>query len=120
MKKTLEYYLSLNYSVLLNQTDNGSFVAEIPSLPGCITQGDSMREATSLIEEAKARWLEMAIKNGIDIREPRQRSEYSGRFLVRMPRSLHARLTQQAADEGVSLNQYVVSLLSEMASNIYC
>lgn len=117
MNKTLEYYLSLNYTVLYNETDNEAWVAEIPILPGCITQGDSMKEARSLIEEAKARWLETAIKNGIDIREPRQLSEYSGRFLVRMPRSLHARLTQQAATEGVSLNQYVVSLLSKMASN---
>ena len=36
----------------------------------------------------------------------------SGKFLVRLPRSLHAALARDAAAEGVSLNQWVVSKLS--------
>ena len=43
---------------------------------------------------------------------PTQAHDYSGKFLVRMPKSLHFRLAMQAKREGVSLNQYVTSLLS--------
>ncbi len=113
-KHTLEYYLSLNYKVEL-YPDDGAFVAEIPDLPGCITQGDTMEEAISFINEAKILWLKTAIDRGITIPEPRQLDGYSGKFLLRMPKSLHARLAGQATDEGVSLNQYVVSLLSGKA-----
>ena len=110
---TLEYYLSLNYKIEL-YSDDGSFVAEIPDLPGCITQGDTMEEAIALIHDAKHIWLETATDRGLSIQEPRHLDEFSGKFLLRMPKSLHARLSNQATDEGVSLNQYVVSLLSGM------
>ena len=40
----------------------------------------------------------------------------SGKFLVRLPRSLHAVLAREAAEEGVSLNQLVVSRLSAASS----
>ncbi len=113
-RNSVEYYLSLSYKIELYQ-DHGAFVAEIPDLPGCITQGDSMEEAISSINEAKILWLETAIDRGITIPEPRQLDGYSGKFLLRMPKSLHARLAGQATDEGVSLNQYVVSLLSGKA-----
>jgi hypothetical protein len=39
----------------------------------------------------------------------------SGRFVVRIPRGLHAELARQARDEGVSLNQYVATLLAGAA-----
>ncbi|MCK5133875.1 MAG: toxin-antitoxin system HicB family antitoxin [Candidatus Sabulitectum sp.] len=114
-KHTLEYYLSLNYKVEL-YPDEGAFVAEIPDLPGCITQGDTMEETVALINEAKHLWLETAIDRGISIQEPKNLDEYSGKFLLRMPKSLHARLAGQATYEGISLNQYVVFLLSGKAA----
>jgi len=42
----------------------------------------------------------------------------SGRFVVRLPRSLHAALEQEAAAEGTSLNQLVVAKLAAPLSNI--
>jgi predicted HicB family RNase H-like nuclease len=41
-----------------------------------------------------------------------QRREYSGRFNVRVPKSLHAALASEAETEGVSLNQLVVAKLA--------
>jgi len=41
-----------------------------------------------------------------------QRREYSGKFNVRVPKSLHARLASEAEAEGVSLNQLVVAKLA--------
>jgi hypothetical protein len=41
-----------------------------------------------------------------------QRREYSGKFNVRIPKSLHAALASEAESEGVSLNQLVVAKLA--------
>lgn len=50
-----------------------------------------------------------------DIPLPSSDNSYSGKLLVRMPKSLHRRLAETAEREGVSLNQYIVSLLSAVA-----
>ncbi|MBC7810167.1 MAG: type II toxin-antitoxin system HicB family antitoxin [Burkholderiales bacterium] len=70
MNKELEYYLTLPYSIVLTPDEDGYWFAEIPSLPGCMTQGASRIEALEMIEEAKALWLETALAEGIDIPEP--------------------------------------------------
>jgi hypothetical protein len=41
-----------------------------------------------------------------------QRREYSGKFNVRLPKSLHAALASEADAEGVSLNQLIVAKLA--------
>lgn len=38
---------------------------------------------------------------------------YSGKFLMRVPRRLHADLAKAAKSQGVSLNRYVLYLLTE-------
>jgi len=38
---------------------DGGFVAECPALPGCISQGDTLREALTNIQDAAQGWLEV-------------------------------------------------------------
>ncbi|EFI34239.1 HicB family protein [Desulfonatronospira thiodismutans ASO3-1] len=45
-----------------------------------------------------------------------KKKEYSGQFRLRLPRDLHARLAEEASRQGVSLNGYVVYLLSSNLS----
>ena len=71
------------------------------------------KDALEKIEEAKRGWLTVAIKKGIEIPLPEEIKEYSGKFLIRAPKYIHERLVIQARKEGISLNQLVVSLLSE-------
>ncbi|MBI5670367.1 MAG: type II toxin-antitoxin system HicB family antitoxin [Chloroflexi bacterium] len=68
--KTLDYYLSLPYTIELTPDEDGYWFAEIPLLPGCMTQGRSRAEALEMIDEAKTLWLETAIEAGITIPEP--------------------------------------------------
>jgi len=110
--KPLEYYLELNYPVTLYRAEEGGFAAEIEDLQGCLTQGETIEEAIENIEEARQLWLKVAYEDGVEIPIPRTDEEYSGRFLVRIPKSLHRRLTEQARYEGVSLNQYVETILT--------
>ena len=111
-RKPLDYYLDLKYPVLLYPAEEGGYVAEIEELSGCFTQGETLQEVMENIEDAKRAWIEAAYEMGQDIPLPRTEEEYSGRILLRLPRSLHRRLAQAARREGVSLNQYIVSLLA--------
>jgi predicted HicB family RNase H-like nuclease len=42
-----------------------------------------------------------------------QTERYSGKFALRLPKSLHRQLAEGAVRDGVSLNQYLVTLLAE-------
>ncbi len=48
----------MKYRVLIEQDKDGTFVAEVPSLPGCISQGQTRTEATENIKEAISLYLE--------------------------------------------------------------
>jgi predicted RNase H-like HicB family nuclease len=110
--KPVEYYLQLNYKSSIYRNDEGDFVIEVDDLPGCVTHGGSPDEAFRNLEEAKRAWVESRLAAGLEVPEPRPIEDYSGKVLLRMPRSLHRRLAEQSAAEKVSLNQYIVSLLS--------
>jgi antitoxin HicB len=110
--KTVEDYLRLPYTIQLRQYEDGTFFADVAELPGCMTEADTAEEALEMIRDAMAGWIEVALSEGLPIPEPTVESEYSGRFLVRAPRSLHRDLADRARAEGASLNQFVVSTLS--------
>ena len=107
-----DYYNSLSYKIVLERSPEGGYVAYLPELPGCITQGDTVEEALTMLEDAKKGWLELAIQEDWEIPEPEQDEDYSGRFIVRVPKSLHRQLVKKAHKENVSLNQLAAYLLS--------
>lgn len=113
-RKPLEYYLSLKYPMHVIADDvTDSYVVMFPDLPGCMTQVDSLDELAEMAEEARILWIETEYEDGDPIPLPSYPPEYSGKFNLRIPRSLHQRLAESAEREGVSLNQYVTSLLAE-------
>jgi antitoxin HicB len=111
-KSSLEYYLNLQYPITLYPDSEEGYVAEIKDLPGCITQGETAEETLSMIEDARKLWLQTAHKHGDAIPLPSTDNQFSGKTMLRMPRSLHQALAEGAQREEVSLNQYLVSLLS--------
>ena len=117
MMKTIEYYMNLPYRLeLIPDIDEGGYVARYPDLPGCITCSDTMEDALANILDAKRAWLEAALQDGIAIAEPSvdlDLSQYSGQFKLRMPKSLHRSLSIHAKQEGISMNQYCLYLLSK-------
>ncbi len=114
-RTSMEEYLKLPYTISIVR-DGDSYVAKVAELPGCVTQAETRAEATEAIDDAMRLWLESALAQGLEIPKPRTLEDYSGRFVVRMPSSLHRRLSVGAEREGVSLNQYAVSLLSERSA----
>jgi antitoxin HicB len=118
-EKTIEAYLALPYTIEVirdsNEEDPG-WVARVVELPGCLTQADTFDELDEMIEDAMRAWIETAFERGIPVPEPRQEVEYSGKFVVRVPKSLHRRLVEKSEREGVSLNQYINVALVEAVS----
>lgn len=60
----------MKYRVLIEQDEDGVFVAEVPSLPGCISQGQSREEAVANIREAIAGYLESLEAHGEPVPPP--------------------------------------------------
>jgi predicted RNase H-like HicB family nuclease len=98
--------------------DDSGYIAIAPDLPGCSAFGRTQQEALEELQTAIEGWISAARAVGNDVPPPSRPSAASpsGRVLLRMPRSLHAQLAKQADNEGVSLNQYIVSLLSRRAA----
>ena len=69
--------------------------------------GDTPEEALEMIRDAMRAWIEVALEDGETVPEPRSLDDFSGKFVVRVPRSLHQDLVEAAKREGVSLNGYV-------------
>lgn len=109
----LDYYLNLPYTIILAPEEAGGYFAKIDELPGCMTQGETIAETITNIEDAKRLWLQTALQKKAEIPLPESMREYSGRFIVRIPTYLHKRLASIAKKEGVSLNQMALALLSE-------
>ena len=123
---SLDDHLGQDYPVTIFRAEEGGFVAEVEDLPGCISQGETLEEVYQSIDEARCLWIQTAYEDGMEIPIPRTDERYSGRFLTRIPKSLHRRLAEQAKREGVSLNQYIETILAthsmmptENVENIY-
>lgn len=113
MSKKAEYYMSLPYTIELWRASEGGWVVRVKELPGCVSQGETAEEALTMIQDAMRGWLEVALEYGDPIPEPRPEEEYSGKFVVRVPRTLHRELVAAADREGVSLNQYINTVLAQ-------
>lgn len=48
----------MRYRVLIEQDEDGVYVAEVPALPGCISQGKTRSEAIDNVKEAISGYLE--------------------------------------------------------------
>jgi antitoxin HicB len=114
--KKLREYMKLPYTITLRRDEEGDFIARVKELEGCVADGQDEMEALGNLELMKALWIETALKAGEVIPQPEQEEDLpSGKFLTRVPRSLHKSLIDIAKQEGVSLNQLVTVSLAEVA-----
>jgi antitoxin HicB len=107
-KSTIEYPFEIRP---LSKDEGGGYSVSFPDIPGCWSDGATPEEAIENGRDALQSWLVVAQEFGDKV--PKPFSAVSGRFVQRVPRSLHAQLIEHAKAEGVSLNTLVVSLVSE-------
>lgn len=116
MAKTLEYYMNLPYNKIIQEIHDESghyFYGKILELDGCQSTGDTLEELNANLKEAMEGHIEVMLENKIDIPEPINEDNLSGKFVIRIPKSLHRRLVIEAEKEGVSLNQYAMYKLAK-------
>ena len=58
---------SMNFTVTLDRDEDGIWVSECPSIPGCVSQGESREEALDNIREAIALCLEVRSERGMPL-----------------------------------------------------
>jgi len=108
MKKHADYAFELRP---LADEDGGGWLITYPDLPGCMSDGETPEEAMANGKDALGAWIKAAELSGREIPEPGDLP--SGKFVARVPKSLHARLSARARQEGVSMNALVSAFLSE-------
>ena len=108
MSKTPDYPFEMRP---LSEEEGGGWLITYPDLPGCMSDGESPEEALINGKDAVAGWIDAMRQSGRDIPAPGDRP--SGKFITRVPRSMHARLAARAKQEGVSMNALVAAFLAE-------
>ncbi|MEM7760921.1 MAG: type II toxin-antitoxin system HicB family antitoxin [Cyanobacteria bacterium P01_A01_bin.40] len=53
----------MKIKAIVHQAEEGGYWAEVPALPGCITEGDTMEELENNLKDAIEGWLEVANNN---------------------------------------------------------
>lgn len=109
-------YMKLPYTRLVQEMNDESghyYYGRILELDGCQSTGDTLEELYEGLNEAMQGYIEVKLENNMPIPVPERVEDYSGKFNVRLPKSLHQRLAIEASNEGVSLNQLVLYKLAQ-------
>lgn len=104
-----------SFTVAWSDDDEG-YIALCPEFPKLSGFGETVEDALVEVRTALKAAVQSYQDAGWPLPEPRKQQEYSGKLLLRLPRSLHARLAEAAEADEVSLNTYVVTLLSGASS----
>lgn len=110
---TVDEIMSRPYARVLVPDESGGYFAEILELPDCFAEGDTSEEAFEALEETLRMWAEVAVEDGEHVPEPLEYGSYNGRFQLRMPKSVHRDASQRAQAESASLNQWMVTAITE-------
>ena len=113
-KRDLQYYKSLHYKAEVQYDgEDKCYFASFPELGDISADGSTAVEAVEKVYRLKDEVLEADFKRGVAIPEPRPKVEYSGKFQLRLPKSLHEGIAYEANREGTSINRLMVQIVSE-------
>jgi predicted RNase H-like HicB family nuclease len=110
--RNAENFMNKNFRIALQYDSDGYWIAEHPELPGCKADGETPQEALSSLDVARGLWIESRLATGLEVPEPQEEPQYSGRFVLRIAKSMHRELAQEAEAEGVSLNSFIGQVLA--------
>jgi predicted HicB family RNase H-like nuclease len=105
------------YTIVIRQAEfDGEtlYEAKVKELPDIAEFAESHEDAYALALDAIIATSEAFAQQGHAMPNPFQpEEEYSGRITLRLPKTLHRKLAEQAHEECVSLNQYMLSVLAQ-------
>jgi len=92
--------------------DEGGYIATSPEFEDLSAFGATPREAADQLESVVRAAIATYRESGWPLPEPKRVHEHSGQLRLRLPRSLHGRLADEAERDGVSLNTLIVTYLA--------
>ena len=105
-----EYIKKYQYRINWSEQDN-TYIAYSLELPSILAHGNTQEKALSSVKEAILITLQWMREENEMIPEPLALQNYSGRFSLRVGKEKHQELAIKAAENGLSLNQYILSRL---------
>lgn len=114
--KTLDEYLRMPYRMeIVPDPDEGDLLHRTLNSQAAFLPARQLRKRQRMLWMQKTQWLKAAYEDGVAINVPDSEKEYSGQFKLRMPKTLHRLLAEKSKQEGISMNQYCLFLLSRTA-----
>ena len=116
MNMKLDDYLKLNYTYEIRKMDDESgqyYYGKVLELDGCQSTADTYEELEVSLKEAIEGYIETKLESGHEVPLPFDVKDFSGKLVVRMPKTLHKDLVLKAEKEGVSLNQLLLYKLAK-------
>jgi antitoxin HicB len=110
MGKRIEYPFEIRP---LSAEEGGGFLISYPDFSDCISDGDTVEEAIENGKDALKSTIAALKAKELPVPPPNGGAVASGKFVARVPKTVHARLTSRAKTEGVSLNSLVLSFIAE-------
>ena len=89
------------------------YIGEILEISEARTVADTLGKLEERFDEVLRLSIRVRMEDGESIPEPIPDDKYSGKFVLRIPKSLHRELSIAAEEEGISLNQYAMYKLSK-------
>jgi antitoxin HicB len=97
----------------LTHEEDGGFLITYPDFSDCFSDGETIEEAIANGADALKATIATLKASQLPIPFPNSGGVASGKFVSRVPKTIHARLTSRAKAEGVSLNTLVLSFIAE-------
>lgn len=97
----------------LSEEDGGGYLINYPDFSECFSDGETVEGAIANGRDALRAVIEALDAKGLPVPEPASGGTFSGRFVQRVPKSIHAHLAERAKAEGVSLNTLVLAFIAE-------
>jgi antitoxin HicB len=93
--------------------DDGGYIATSPEFEDLSAFGATPQEAAAQLEPVVRVAIATYRDSGWPLPEPKRVHEHSGQLRLRLPKSLHGRLVEEADRDGVSLNTLIVTYLAQ-------
>ena len=97
----------------LSADEGGGYLISYPDFSECISDGETVEEAIANGHDALKATIAALRAKGLPVPAPNSGGVASGKFVARVPKTIHAQLATRAKAEGVSLNTLVLAFIAE-------
>ena len=97
----------------LSTDEGGGYLISFPDFAECISDGETVEESIEHGQDALKATIAALKAKKLPVPPPNSGGVASGKFVARVPKTVHARLATRARAEGVSLNSLVLTFIAQ-------